>query len=885
MKKGCLVLCIAGVTLFLAVPWLRDRGYLPGVERLVIQLKSPDPAVRDRAVEALSQKPGSEAGPRLLAALHEPDPIVRQGAAKALGRMAWPRAVQPLAAALRDLDPGVRKSAAEALKRIPIPAKQALPLIEPFAAALRDPEPAVRILATELLGRLRQAKAAEPLIGALADSEPAVRAKAAGALGALGAPGALGALATALADADAAVRAASVAALGQIPVPKDKAAVTADALAAALNDAAVDVRRQAAATLKGLGEPRAIQPLLAALKDGDTVVRSRSAAALGAIEIPKDKLATVVRALATALADADAGVRRSALGALQGLGDPGAFEPIARAVKDADRGIRLAAVEALGKMNVPENRLGAVIEGLGAGLGDSEVQIRLAASTALQAIDDPRVIAPLAAAAKDSDLRVRSGAVEALGRLQVPKDQIGPVVEALAIAIKEGDLSLRLTALDALRNLGDPRAVPTLVAAMERPAAEVRSRAAQGLGSIWSADEAPMAPAVQALTRALRDKDAAVRLAALDALRNIGSSAVIEPITAALQHADAEVRARAARSLGGMWVPQLRAAAVVEALAAALKDSDASVRIAAARALGRLRVPKDRRPAVLEALSAALRDRDVETRRTAADGLGALGDASTVPPLTALLQDAAQPPEVLLAAAEALRMVAERAPGVRLDAQAERRIRELEARDIVELLEQKKVEANAEGAGIEHVSLHIHRLAAEPLAVRIPVGTYFAAGDASLQNMVVTQEALVELQGQDWTDVSVSVACANRPRSIPGIGDRLGIQHHARQKELQSLIRALGRADVEYPVRQAAVWIVTDDADYADLGILVVTYGYNPFGGSRVIDEPEATQAMQICEEAGIDITKKAIWGDRREILAGLKDAGLKRWLTERAKS
>jgi hypothetical protein len=89
----------------------------------------------------------------------------------------------------------------------------------------------------------------------------------------------------------------------------------------------------------------------------------------------------------------------------------------------------------------------------------------------------------------------------------------------------------------------------------------------------------------------------------------------------------------------------------------------------------------------------------------------------------------------------------------------------------------------------------------------------------------------------------------------------------------------LDKAKVTFGIRQAAVWIVTDNADYGDLGILVSSPSWQPFGGTRVIQEYEAARAMKICEEAGIDIAQKAIWRDRQEILSGLKDDGLKRWL------
>ncbi len=40
--------------------------------------------------------------------------------------------------------------------------------------------------------------------------------------------------------------------------------------------------------------------------------------------------------------------------------------------------------------------------------------------------------------------------------------------------------------------------------------------------------------------------------------------------------------------------------------------------------------------------------------------------------------------------------------------------------------------------------------------------------------------------------------------------------------------------------------------------------------------------AMKLCDEAGIDITRKAIWRDRDRILAGLDASHVKDWLTHK---
>jgi hypothetical protein len=91
----------------------------------------------------------------------------------------------------------------------------------------------------------------------------------------------------------------------------------------------------------------------------------------------------------------------------------------------------------------------------------------------------------------------------------------------------------------------------------------------------------------------------------------------------------------------------------------------------------------------------------------------------------------------------------------------------------------------------------------------------------------------------------------------------------------------IDRSHVDYATRQAAVWVITDDASYDELGILVRPSSFG-FGGTRVIGLTEAGRALQICDEAGIDITQRALWRDRARLLDGLADGELKRWLSGR---
>jgi hypothetical protein len=228
-----------------------------------------------------------------------------------------------------------------------------------------------------------------------------------------------------------------------------------------------------------------------------------------------------------------------------------------------------------------------------------------------------------------------------------------------------------------------------------------------------------------------------------------------------------------------------------------------------------------------------------------------------------------------------LRRFLEDFPGHQREADAQQAIKDItEGRDIVDLLKEKKIEVQATGSGIEQVSVRIRKLVPYSLTVRIPVGSFFVSANSSAQNMVTTAESRIRLTSNEWTSASPDAACANRPRDIPGGDDTFTVQRSPNQAELARLMPVLDKARVDTETRQAAVWIVTDNADFSDLGILVASqFG---FGGSRVINEQETARAMKICDEAGIDITRKAIWRDRQKIISGLEDAELKAWLEQK---
>ncbi len=255
-------------------------------------------------------------------------------------------------------------------------------------------------------------------------------------------------------------------------------------------------------------------------------------------------------------------------------------------------------------------------------------------------------------------------------------------------------------------------------------------------------------------------------------------------------------------------------------------------------------------------------------------------DADAVRARIALLDEQAPAWEAICrtGTAEAFRGFIAKNPASPWVSAAQRALQDLEGRDIVDLIEEGKVEVGASGGGIQSAGLDVKRLAPYPLVVRVPAGTYLVASRSSAQNMVVTRDTTVKLTAAS-SFVTLDVACANKPKDIPHSGDSFALERPQHNAELARLAAVLDRAKVDYATRQAAVWIVTDDATYGGLGILVSRPMGAISGGSRVIGPDAATRALQLCAEAGIDIHGTQLLADRDAFASQLPDGELKAWL------
>jgi len=212
-----------------------------------------------------------------------------------------------------------------------------------------------------------------------------------------------------------------------------------------------------------------------------------------------------------------------------------------------------------------------VVAALLKALGDPVADVRRDAASALGNLEAAAGVGGLASLLTDDPhAGVREMAAWALGQIE---SRAGTAALGAA-AHRDSSAEVRAMAVWALGQVEDPQSVTALAAALGDRSDEVRSRAAWALGTIG------VRPAPAALLAALSDAAPAVRLTAAWALGQIEDTTAVKPLVAALDDADAEVR-RAA-----FWAAAQLGDGAQPALLAALEHEDPEIRAMAARALG-----------------------------------------------------------------------------------------------------------------------------------------------------------------------------------------------------------------------------------------------------------------------------------------------------------
>lgn len=222
-----------------------------------------------------------------------------------------------------------------------------------------------------------------------------------------------------------------------------------------LNHKDKDVRCHAAWALGKNKDPRGFKPLINAMEDKEATVRSSAKRALRKIGKP------AVEPLIAALGNGDLEVRRGAVEVLGEIDDRRVVKHLIIALRDNEPGVRKEAAIALGMIKDPQ-AVGPLI----ATLKDQDGIVQSMAALALSRIGSPAA-KPLIATLKEQDAFVQKLARDALIGIG------SPAVEPLIAALGNKNASIQNSSAKALGEIKDPRAMQALQTAFQRENTEV----------------------------------------------------------------------------------------------------------------------------------------------------------------------------------------------------------------------------------------------------------------------------------------------------------------------------------------------------------------------------------------------------------------------------
>jgi len=437
----------------------------PAIDLLIEEsLKVSNPMIQRDIVELLVSLQ-SQSFEALIEALKNDSSLVRRQAVVTLARISDERAVEPIASLLDDEDPAVRFYVPVALdmisreKREGIGTRHAVsldaePIVNSLHKALKNEMAQVRMAAADILGKMEDETAIDLLVELLADDNSHVQTSATNALEKIGKPVVPKLIEVLESKAE------------NISLPPtdfvgDKIGDRYKKVLA--KRAALQV--SAASILGNTNDPRAIEPLLEAMKREASAeateeektnaesVRSGAADALEAMG--PAAVEPLIRVLESSESE---NARVNAASILGDIGDKRAVVPLINALKDGSKNVRAAAAESLGTLKDRRATL-PLMEAL----KDSDPVTRVNAATALGTIADKTATQALINVVMDKTEReqVRTAAITSLG---VSNNE--PAQETLVkVLIDEYEKDgTRKTAAAALRKIEKPWASEALIA-------------------------------------------------------------------------------------------------------------------------------------------------------------------------------------------------------------------------------------------------------------------------------------------------------------------------------------------------------------------------------------------------------------------------------------
>lgn len=440
--------------------------------------------------------------------------------------------------------------------------------VAPLIERLQSAAVQTRVAAAELLGRIGDRRATASLISALDDADAATVAAAASALGSIGDPAGFDGLARLFGHPNGAVRRAVIAAINATGAPG-----TAAYVRSAIADADPRVRESAVRVGGYFGFIGAHAAIVAALTDPIEDVRR------AAIEqLPLLDGVDACGQLAIALAKETPRNRAAAAHALRQVDAPNAVAALREALTDPDAWVRYYAAMSLGEPHFGGGHAGELAALV---RRDPAPHVRIAALTALGAINHDLAARVAAEVIRDVDDDLAIAAVTVLGG--IPRPEAHAILEQ---AVRSSRPSLQRAAVRALANRPGTEAVEVLAwAARADDSRELAEAAIDGLRRLAGHPDQPLTQ--RAAVTALRDlaAEGTRRLEAISAIARL-PECVVPEIASGLSAVRVGIRVATAEALAAMRHPRASSE-----LARALRDEDPSVRAAAITGFAKLGTP------------------------------------------------------------------------------------------------------------------------------------------------------------------------------------------------------------------------------------------------------------------------------------------------------
>ncbi len=470
--------------------------------------------------------------------------------------------------------------------------------LEGLARSLTSEDDAVRFAAVEALGQVGDPEAVHLLINALSITTAASAREMAGGRG-----------------SDFKFRQTVAQTLGEM------GEIAFEPLIAALDDQNRSIRNGAAMALVYLGDERAIEPLIAGLRQGPGARGPYNSGALSGL---RQFGSRAVEPLIAALQGDDPSIRANAAIALSFANNSRAVPALIKALQDEDPMVRSQAALALGTI-----REAAAVEPLLALLEDEEPLCRSNACSALGWLGDDRALDPLLAMlGNDESPRVRTNAAQGLGRLE-NKQVFEPLLHSLR---NDPDWMVRGAAASALAEVDKERAVEPLLEALslkDAPPPEDAGETHQVTERLLNEDCDPVEN-TRVISQWERERERYLQ-SVVFALSNLRETRAIEPLIEMLEDENPQIRRVSARILGN-----LRDERAVEPLLKAVEDEDPRVSRYAVEALQRLGHPRGGEKMQSVDAPAVCSPPDDRSRRTSARALA--NRAGTEDEIAAMLE-------------------------------------------------------------------------------------------------------------------------------------------------------------------------------------------------------------------------------------------------------